>query len=152
MANNSAIEWTGSTWNPLTGCKKISPGCKNCYAERMARRLKAMGQANYARGFELTLHEHSLTLPLHWKKPQAIFVNSMSDLFVQNVPKDFIKRVFDVMKMAHWHTFQILTKRSERLLQFSPKLSWMPNIWTSAGNTTPSSPCWNSIRPPPITA
>lgn len=129
MATNSAIEWTGSTWNPLTGCKKISPGCKNCYAERMARRLKAMGQANYARGFELTLHEHSLTLPLHWKKPQAIFVNSMSDLFVQNVPKDFIKRVFDVMKMAHWHTFQILTKRSERLLQFSPKLSWMPNIW-----------------------
>lgn len=129
MGTKSNIEWTSSTWNPLTGCQKISPGCKHCYAERMARRLKAMGQANYAKGFELTLHEHSLTLPLHWKRPQTIFVNSMSDLFLEEVPKDFIKTVFDVMKRAHWHTFQILTKRSERLLRLNHELAWMANIW-----------------------
>ena len=129
MATKSAIEWTGATWNPLTGCKKISPGCKHCYAERMARRLKAMGLVNYAHGFELALHENSLRLPLQWRKSQTIFVNSMSDLFLQDVPKDFIKKVFDVMQRASWHTFQILTKRSERLLEISPDLPWMANIW-----------------------
>ncbi len=125
----SAIEWTESTWNPLTGCTKISPGCKNCYAERMAKRLKAMGQPNYRNGFRLTLHEHVLEYPLRWKKPQMIFVNSMSDLFHKDVPVDFILRVFDVMHRAHWHTFQVLTKRSERLLELDPIIDWPENVW-----------------------
>jgi protein gp37 len=129
MATRSAIEWTESTWNPLTGCNKISPGCKHCYAERMARRLQAMGQPNYVNGFELTLHEAALELPLQWKRPQMIFVNSMSDLFHRDVPTDFIKRMFDVMCRANWHQFQILTKRSERLLDVSPQLPWPSNIW-----------------------
>src|SRR5437773_2581203 len=100
MGTNSAIEWTDATWNPLTGCDKISPGCKNCYAERMAHRLQAMRQPNYVNGFELTIHDHMLELPLRWKKPQSIFVNSMSDLFHESVPLPFIKRVFDVMRQA----------------------------------------------------
>lgn len=129
MAHRSSIEWTESTWNPVTGCTKVSPGCKHCYAERMARRLKAMGQPNYANGFELTLHEHALELPLGWKKPQTVFVNSMSDLFHKDVPFEFIQRVFDVMQRAHWHRFQVLTKRSERLLELSPRLEWASNIW-----------------------
>jgi protein gp37 len=127
--SKSAIEWTESTWNPLTGCDKISPGCKNCYAERLANRLKAMGNPNYANGFELAFHEHALDLPLRWKKPQAIFVNSMSDLFHENVPEDFIRRVFDVMQKAHWHRFQILTKRSGRLAELAPRLTWPGNVW-----------------------
>ena len=97
MASNSSIEWTESTWNPVTGCTKTSPGCKNCYAERMARRLLAMGQPNYTNGFKLAMHEHVLDLPLKWKKPQTIFVNSMSDLFHRDVREDFIQKVFDVM-------------------------------------------------------
>ncbi|MGE5553581.1 MAG: DUF5131 family protein [Betaproteobacteria bacterium] len=129
MAANSAIEWTESTWNPLTGCTKISPGCKHCYAERMARRLQAMGQPNYSRGFQLTMHEHVLELPLRWKRPQTIFANSMSDLFHADVPVEFILRVFDVMCKAHWHRFQVLTKRSERLLELNPLLPWPPNVW-----------------------
>ena len=129
MAQKSSIEWTGSTWNPITGCNKISPGCKFCYAERMAKRLKAMGSDNYKNGFKLTLHEHVLELPLSWKKPQTIFVNSMSDLFHKNVPTEFIQKVFDVMVRAHWHTFQVLTKRSERLLQLNKQLNWAKNIW-----------------------
>lgn len=129
MATKSSIEWTESTWNPLTGCTKISPGCTHCYAERMAFRLKAMGQPNYANGFKLTMHEHALELPLHWKTPQTIFVNSMSDLFHKDVPLDFIQRVFDVMGQAHWHRFQVLTKRSERLLELHSQLNWKPNIW-----------------------
>ncbi len=129
MAVDSAIEWTESTWNPVTGCTKISPGCAHCYAERMARRLKAMGQPNYARGFELAVHEHALDLPLKWKKSQAIFVNSMSDLFHEDVPTEFIQRVFDVMNRADWHRYQVLTKRSDRLLDLSPLLPWAENIW-----------------------
>ncbi len=129
MANNSAIEWTGSTWNPVTGCTKISPGCKNCYAERMARRLKAMRQPNYMNGFNLTLHEHALELPLKWKKPQTIFVNSMSDLFHKDVPTEFIKQIFEMMNKTYWHRFQILTKRSSRLLKLDAQLNWSPNIW-----------------------
>ncbi len=129
MAFNSSIEWTESTWNPITGCTKISPGCKNCYAERMAHRLLRMGQANYANGFKLTLQEHAVELPLQWKKPQTIFVNSMSDLFHKDVPTEFILRVFDVMRRAHWHRFQILTKRSERLLELNDRLNWSSNIW-----------------------
>lgn len=125
----SKIEWTESTWNPLTGCTKISPGCKHCYAERMAKRLKAMGQPNYVNGFKLTMHPQALEKPLEWKTPQVIFVNSMSDLFHKDVPLEFIQSVFDVMKRAHWHQFQVLTKRSERLLELSPYLEWTDNIW-----------------------
>jgi protein gp37 len=129
MATQSSIEWTESTWNPVTGCNKISPGCKHCYAERMAYRLQAMGQPNYVNGFELALHERALQLPLKWKKPQTIFVNSMSDLFHKDVPVEFILRVFDVMRRANWHQYQILTKRSARLLELDPILPWAPHIW-----------------------
>jgi protein gp37 len=129
MAINSSIEWTESTWNPLTGCTKISPGCKHCYAERMALRLQAMGQCNYVNGFDLTLHEEALELPLRWKKPQTIFVNSMSDMFHADVPEAFIVSAFDVMRQASWHRFQVLTKRSERLLSLSEQLPWANNIW-----------------------
>src|SRR5262245_15509018 len=129
MATNSTIEWTEATWNPLTGCDKISPGCKHCYAERLAIRLQAMGQANYANGFKLTLQEQALDLPLRWKKSRTVFVNSMSDLFHKDVPSDYIQRVFEVMNGASWHQFQVLTKRSERLLELSPMLNWTPNIW-----------------------
>src|SRR5215467_9085603 len=128
MGSKSSIEWTEATWNPLTGCTKISPGCKNCYAERMALRLRAMGQRNYWNGFTLTLHEQSLTLPLRWKTPQTIFVNSMSDMFHSDVPSDFIIRAFEVMRLAHWHRFQILTKRASRMLELNNELQWSPNI------------------------
>lgn len=125
----SRIEWTDSTWNPLTGCTKISEGCANCYAERMANRLKAMGAKNYDKGFALQIHEDVFDLPLSWKKPQRIFLCSMSDLFHASVPDDVIFRLFDVMNRADWHTFQILTKRSERLMNLSPRLPWTDNIW-----------------------
>ncbi len=111
----SSIEWTEATWNPVTGCTKVSLGCRHCYAERLARRLQAMGNPNYANGFEVTLHEHMLSLPLKWRQPRIVFVNSMSDLFHEAVPADFIRRMFDVMRRAGHHTFQVLTKRSERL-------------------------------------
>lgn len=129
MALGSGIEWTESTWNPITGCTKVSPGCKYCYAERMAKRLHAMGQPNYRNGFQLTLQPHMLELPLLWKKPQAIFVNSMSDLFHEDVPEEYIQRVFDVMRQAHWHRFQVLTKRGERLAELNPQLNWPANVW-----------------------
>lgn len=129
MGLNSAIEWTEATWNPVTGCSKVSPGCKSCYAERMAKRLQAMGQANYVNGFELTLQSKMLDLPLGWKKPQMVFVNSMSDLFHDKVPEAFIMRVFDVMRRASWHTFQVLTKRAERLETLGRKLDWPSNVW-----------------------
>jgi protein gp37 len=129
MAQNSDIEWTEATWNPLTGCTKISPGCKHCYAERMALRLKAMGQPHYQNGFRLTLHEDTLSLPLSWTKPRKIFVNSMSDLFHKDVPTDFIMRTFEVMGKASWHQFQVLTKRADRLARLSEQLPWAPNIW-----------------------
>ena len=129
MAQGSGIEWTESTWNPVTGCTKISPGCKYCYAERMAERLQAMGQANYSNGFALTLQPQMLDLPLKWKKPQTIFVNSMSDLFHKDVPLSYIREVFDVMARANWHRFQVLTKRADRLAELSLELQWAPNIW-----------------------
>lgn len=129
MATKSSIEWTESTWNPVTGCSKISPGCKHCYAERMAGRLRAMGQPAYANGFEVTLQGQALETPLRWKKPQTIFVNSMSDLFHDEVPSDYIQRVFDVMNRADWHRYQILTKRPERLLEINSSLQWQPHIW-----------------------
>jgi len=125
----SSIEWTDATWNPVTGCTKISPGCKHCYAERMAKRLQAMGQRNYQNAFELTLQPHMLESPLRWKQPSRIFVNSMSDLFHEAVPPSYIKQVFRVMRCADWHQYQVLTKRSERLLEISPLLDWQPHIW-----------------------
>ena len=129
MAANSAIEWTTSTWNPVTGCSKISPGCAHCYAERMARRLQAMGQANYRAGFRVTLQPSALELPLRWKKSQTIFVNSMSDLFHEDIPFEFIVRVFQTIEQAPWHQFQILTKRAERLAELAPLLPWPSNVW-----------------------
>ena len=129
MAFKSKIEWTDSTWNPVTGCTKISSGCKNCYAERMALRLQAAHNPSYINGFQLTLHERALPLPLTWRKPQSIFVNSMSDLFHEDVPDEFIIKVFRIMNQASWHRFQILTKRSRRLSELSPRLNWADNIW-----------------------
>lgn len=125
----SRIEWTDSTWNPLTGCTKTSEGCVNCYAERMANRLKAMGMPNYQNGFTLQIHKDALELPLKWKKPQRIFLCSMSDLFHEDVPDDVILKIFDTMNKASWHTFQVLTKRSERLSSMSDSLPWANNIW-----------------------
>src|SRR5690554_8207615 len=124
MALSTAIEWTESTWNPVTGCTKISAGCQNCYAERMAKRLQAMGQRNYRNGFQLTLHESMLDLPLRWKKPQIIFVNSMSDLFHEAVPEEFIHRVFNTMKKANWHQYQILTRSEERRVGKECRSRW----------------------------
>jgi protein gp37 len=129
LANNSHIEWTDATWNPVTGCSKISPGCKFCYAERLARRLQAMGQKNYRNGFNVTLQPHMLEHPVHWKQPRRIFVNSMSDLFHDEVPAGYITQVFDVMRRAPWHQYQVLTKRSERLLELNPMLPWQPQTW-----------------------
>ena len=129
MGLNSAIEWVTATWNPLTGCDKISPGCKHCYAERLSHRLMLMGQPNYRNDFVVTLHEHMLEQPLRWKKPQRIFVNSMSDLFHKDVPFEFIAKVFAVMERCTWHQFQILTKRAERLEEIGPDLPWADNIW-----------------------
>lgn len=133
MADNSSIEWTDATWNPITGCTKISPGCKNCYADRLAIRLKEMGNPRYQNGFSLTLHPDVLNLPLRWTKPKMIFVNSMSDLFQDGVPDEYIVSVVRVMEKADWHTFQVLTKRSERMQSLlNGKLGFVsqaPNIW-----------------------
>src|SRR5450756_98405 len=134
----SEIEWTESTWNPVTGCTKISPGCKHCYAERMANRLQAMGQPNYRRGFELSLHDRVVELPLTWRAPQTVFVNSMSDLFHEAVSDQFLARVFDVMRRASWHTFQVLTKRAERLEQLADVLEWPANVWMGVSVETVS--------------
>ena len=123
------IDWTEEVWNPVTGCTKISLGCQNCYAEKMAKRLQAMGQKNYINGFDVAMHEDMLDKPLRMKKPKMIFVNSMSDLFHKDVPTEFIKKVFAVMKEAKQHTFQILTKRSGRLFKLSKELEWTDNIW-----------------------
>jgi protein gp37 len=129
MATNSHIEWTDATWNPVTGCSKVSPGCKHCYAERLALRLQAMGQRNYRNGFEVTLQPQMLELPLRWKSPKRIFVNSMSDLFHEDVPLSYIKDVFSVMRRADRHQYQLLTKRSKRLLELDPLLGWAPQVW-----------------------
>lgn len=129
MMSSSKIEWTESTWNPTTGCTKISSGCANCYAERMAMRLKSMGTPKYANGFEVTLHEDCLSEPYSWKKPKVIFVNSMSDIFHEDIPFSFIEKVFKVMNENPQHIFQVLTKRAELLLEYSPNLNWTSNIW-----------------------
>ena len=123
------IEWTESTWNPVTGCTKVSDGCANCYAYTMANRLQKMGNYKYRNGFRLTLHEECLSEPLSWKKPSLIFVNSMSDLFHEEIPAEFVKAVFSVMNKANWHTFQVLTKRAERLSELASELVWTDNIW-----------------------
>lgn len=129
MAQASTIEWTEATWNPVTGCAKISPGCKFCYAERMAHRLQAMGQERYRNAFKLTLQPDALEAPLHWRTPRVIFVNSMSDLFHKDVPLDYIKRCFAVMEEASQHTFQVLTKRPERVAEIGAELPWPANVW-----------------------
>lgn len=129
MGDHSAIEWTDATWNPVTGCTKISPGCKHCYAERLAGRLQAMGNPRYRDGFKPTLHPDQLALPLRWRDPRRIFVNSMSDLFHEDVPEEFIRRAFEIMAEAHWHVFQVLTKRSKRLADLAPRLRWPSNVW-----------------------
>lgn len=126
---STKIEWTDATWNPVTGCSKISPGCANCYAERFSKRLKAMHIKKYSSGFAVKVHHSSLDDPLTWKTPKMIFVNSMSDLFHEAVPENFIMKVFEVMNQANWHQFQILTKRSKRLAQISSKIDWPKNVW-----------------------
>jgi len=130
MADKSAIEWTNTTWNAITGCDKISPGCRNCYAERFALRLQKMGTKKYEKGFKLTLHDEVIDFPLKIKEPRMIFVNSMSDLFHTDVPFEFIMKIFDVIKKAKWHRFQILTKRSEQLKEFGRIYGEFPeNAW-----------------------
>ena len=129
MAQQTSIEWTESTWNPVTGCDRISHGCDHCYAERMALRLQAMGSQRYKDGFRLTIHEDLFDVPLRWKEPRVIFVNSMSDLFHESVPPEAIKKIFHTMNQASWHTFQILTKRPFDLVKLAEELNWTPNIW-----------------------
>lgn len=129
MSDNSKIEWTDATWNPVTGCTKISPGCANCYAETFAERFRGVPNHPYEQGFDLKLWPNRLELPLTWKKSKMIFVNSMSDLFHKDVPEEFIHSVFHTMGGANWHTFQILTKRPERAAELSKKLAWRQNIW-----------------------
>ena len=129
MAERSSIEWTEATWNPVTGCTKVSPGCGHCYAEAFAERFRGVPGHPYERGFELQLRPERLEQPLTWRQPRLVFVNSMSDLFHEDVPEDYIREVFKVMRKAHWHTFQILTKRSQRLVELSPRLRWPKNVW-----------------------
>jgi len=126
---NSSIEWTNKTWNVSTGCNKISQGCKFCYAEAMSKRLKAMGQEKYKNGFDFTIHEDTLSEPYKWKNPCIIFVNSMSDLFHEEMPLDFVQKVFKVMNDCKHHTFQVLTKRADILAKYAPFLDWTDNIW-----------------------
>ncbi|MEZ4691169.1 MAG: phage Gp37/Gp68 family protein [Ignavibacteria bacterium] len=129
--SKSSIEWTQMTWNPTTGCNKVSAGCKFCYALTMSKRLKAMGQKKYENSFKLTIHPDTLEIPYTWKNPKTVFVNSMSDLFHKNIPLDYIKKVFKVMNDNQQHTFQILTKRADLLAEYDKKnqLNWTPNIW-----------------------
>ena len=129
MADNSKIEWTEATWNPVTGCHKVSPGCAHCYAETFAERWRGIADHPYEQGFDLKLWPERLDIPLRWRRSRVIFVNSMSDLFHEEVPETFIDQVFDVMRRADWHVFQILTKRDERLADLGPRLHWPPNVW-----------------------
>lgn len=129
MATKSTIEWTEMTWNPVTGCTKVSEGCRHCYAERMALRLRAMGNRRYVNGFGVTLHDDLVDLPRSVRQPRLIFVNSMSDLFHEDVPEEFIRRVFETMVACPQHTFQVLTKRSRRLREMASQLPWPKNLW-----------------------
>jgi protein gp37 len=137
----SKIEWTEKTWNPTTGCSKISPGCTNCYAETLSKRLKAMGVDKYKNGFDLTVHPSEIEKPYRWKKPSMIFVNSMSDIFHEDIPFRVIKEVFEVMNKCDWHVFQILTKREGRLLELNERLNWTPNIWMGVSVEDESHKC-----------
>ena len=139
----SKIEWTQATWNPVTGCTKISAGCAHCYAERMAKRLHAMGQPNYRNGFNVTCHEHALEIPLRWRKSRMIFVNSTSDLFHEDVSDEFILQCFQIMQQASWHQFQVLTKRAERLAVLARELPWPENVWL--GVTVENQECVHRI-------
>lgn len=129
MSTNSAIEWTEATWNPVTGCSKVSPGCAHCYAETFAERFRGVPGHPYFQGFDLKLWPNRLALPLEWKRPRRIFVNSMSDLFHEDVPVEFVRAVFETMERADWHTFQVLTKRPERVLELAGELPWPRNVW-----------------------
>jgi protein gp37 len=129
MSDRSRIEWTDASWNPVTGCTRISPGCDHCYAKTFAERFRGVPSHPFEQGFDLRLWPQRLELPLKWRKPRRIFVNSMSDLFHRDVSDEFILRVFDTMRRADWHVFQVLTKRSRRLMRLAPKLPWAPNIW-----------------------
>ena len=129
MSVSSKIEWTEATWNPITGCTKCSAGCERCYAATLAKRLKAMGNVRYKNGFEVTVHRDLFTRPLEWKKPKMIFVNSMSDIFHEKISDEDILQLFEIMNRAHWHTFQVLTKRPDRLVDLSSQINWTPNIW-----------------------
>ncbi|HBC45976.1 MAG TPA: hypothetical protein DEO84_08035 [candidate division Zixibacteria bacterium] len=143
MPTAAQIYANRASWNPVTGCDRISAGCAHCYAERMAHRLQKMGQAKYKNGFKVTLHDDVLALPLTWKKPRLIFVNSMSDLFHKDVPLSFIQKIFTVMRRADWHIFQILTKRSDRMASLAPKIKWPENVW--AGVTVESADYYNRL-------
>jgi len=129
MADRSAIEWTEATWNPVTGCSKVSPGCAHCYAETFAERWRGIPGHPYEQGFDLRLWPNRLDQPLRWRRPRMIFVNSMSDLFHEDIPDSYLRDVFDVMAAARQHTFQVLTKRHDRLVQLAPTLTWPPNVW-----------------------
>ncbi len=129
MSSSSKIEWTEATWNPITGCTKCSAGCEHCYAATLAKRLKAMGNVRYKNEFEVTVHRDLFLRPLEWKKPKMIFVNSMSDIFHEKISDEDILQLFGIMNKAYWHTFQVLTKRPERLLTLSTKINWTDNIW-----------------------
>jgi protein gp37 len=137
MSQGSAIEWTDATWNPVTGCTKVSPGCDHCYAQTFAERFRGVAGHPYEHGFDLTLRPERIEAPLHWRKPQNIFVNSMSDLFHVDVPDEFIIRVFETMRNAHWHQFQVLTKRAERLERLSTRLQFAPNVWVGVSVESP---------------
>jgi len=136
MSDKSAIEWTDATWNPVTGCTQVSPGCDHCYALTFAERFRGVPGHPYEQGFDLKLWPERLQLPLQWKKPRRIFVNSMSDLFHKDVPDEYIYRVFDVMVKADWHIFQVLTKRSARLARLGSTLPWRPHIWAGVSIET----------------
>ena len=136
MADKSAIEWTDATWNPVTGCTEVSPGCDHCYAKAFSERFRGVPGHPYEQGFDLRLWPSRLELPLKWKTSRRIFVNSMSDLFHKDIPDDYIFKVFDVMRRANWHNFQVLTKRSARLAKLAPKLPWPEHVWVGVSVET----------------
>lgn len=132
MSHRTTIEWTDATWNPVRGCSKVSLGCENCYAEKFAERFRGVQGHPFERGFDLTLVPHLLKEPLHWRTPKKVFVCSMSDLFHEDIPIEYLQSIFRVMEQARWHTFQILTKRSSRLIELRSKLTWTSNLWIGA--------------------
>lgn len=129
VSDRSPIEWTEATWNPVTGCHQVSPGCAHCYAKTFAERWRGVPGHPYEQGFDLRLWPDRLEQPLRWRRPRTIFVNSMSDLFHEGIPDDYVAAVFDVMKRADHHVFQVLTKRHERLVELAPQLPWPKNVW-----------------------